>query len=73
MAERDKKIDTLGDALPREIARCQELLIDYASIGPAGNFGVMMIRQDIAAGVKALAEGDVIAMLKAYEALKGCK
>lgn len=67
------EMDTLGDALPREIKRCQELLIDYAAIGPAGNFGAAMIRMDIAAGIKAMAEGDPVAMIRAYEALKGCQ
>ena len=64
---------TLGDALPREIERCQELLVAYAEIGPAGAFGAAMIRADIAAAHKAMMEGDVVAMLRAYEALKGCQ
>jgi len=72
MSDTTKQPETLGEALPREIKRCQELLIDYAAIGPAGAFGAAMIRQDIDAGLKALAEGDVVAALRAYEALKGC-
>ena len=34
MTERDH--NTLGDALPREQARCRELLRQYHAIGPAG-------------------------------------
>ena len=64
---------TLGDALPREIERCQELLVAYAEIGPAGAFGAAMIRADIAAAHKAMMEGDCVAMIRAYEALKGCQ
>ena len=64
---------TIGDALPREIERCQELLVAYAEIGPAGAFGAAMIRRDIAAAHKAIMEGDVVAMIRAYEALKGCQ
>ena len=64
---------TLGDALPREIERCQELLVAYAEIGPAGAFGAAMIRADIAAAHKAMMEGDCAAMIRAYEALKGCQ
>lgn len=64
---------TLADALPKEIERCQELLTQYAAIGPAGIFGVMMIRRYIAAAHKAMMEGDVVAMLCAYDALKGCQ
>lgn len=66
------KSDTLADALPKEIERCQELLTAYSEIGPAGVFGAMMIRRDIAAAHKAMMDGDVVAMLRAYEALKGC-
>lgn len=62
---------TLADALPKEIERCQRLLEDYAAIGPVGNFGAMMIRRDIASAHKAMIEGDVVAMIRAYEALKG--
>jgi hypothetical protein len=64
---------TLGDALSREIERCQELLVAYAEIGPAGAFGAAMIRADIAAAHKAMMEGDCVAMIRAYEALKGCQ
>ena len=63
---------TLGDALPREIQRCQELLVAYAEIGPAGAFGAAMIRAGIDAAHKAMMEGDCVAMIRAYEALKGC-
>lgn len=64
---------SLGEALPKEIERCQDLLTQYAAIGPAGQFGSMMIKRDIAAALKAVAEGGVVAMIRAYEALKGCK
>jgi hypothetical protein len=69
------KVDgtTLGHALPREIERCQELLVQYAAIGPVGQFGTMMIKRDIAAAHKAMMEGDVIDMIRAYEALKNSK
>jgi hypothetical protein len=66
--------DTLGDALPREMARVRDhVLPAYLEIGPVGAFGAMMIRRDLDAATKALAENDVVAMLRAYEALKGCK
>ena len=67
------EIATLGTALPEEIARCQELLIQYAFIGPAGNFGAAMIRAGIAAAHKAMMEGDTVAMLRAYQELKDWK
>jgi hypothetical protein len=64
---------TLGDVLPKEIERCQELLTEYAALGPAGAWGHVAISRDIAAAHKAMMEGDVVAMLRAYEHLRGCK
>lgn len=65
--------ETLGEALPREIKRCQELLSHYASIGPSGNFGVIMIQAEITAARKAMIESDPVAMLRAFINLKECK
>ena len=67
------QIKTLGDALPEEIKRCQELLADYAALGPVGAFGHAAIKNEISKALKAMAEGDCVAMLRAHEALKGCK
>lgn len=62
---------TLGDALPDEIARVTEILGYYQEIGPAGMFGAMMIKASLQRATRALAEGDVIAMLQCLEDLKG--
>jgi len=67
------QIETLGTELPKEIERCHELLTEYSAIGPAGAFGHAMITEDIAAAHKAMMEGDVVAMLRAYNTLKECK
>ena len=48
-------------------------MIEYAAIGAAGQFGSLMIKQDIATAHKAMMEDDPVAMLRAYEALKGRK
>lgn len=62
--------DTLGDALPREMTRVRGLIPIYASIGPAGNFAVAMMNHTLDEAQKALADGDVIAMLRVYQELK---
>lgn len=65
---------TLGDALPAEMARVRDdVLPHYLEIGPPGAFGAAMIRMDLDAAAKALAEGDVVAMLRAYQKLKEIK
>ncbi len=66
--------ETLGDALPREMARIRdELMPLYLEIDPPGLFALTMMRGDLNAAAKAMAEGDVVAMLWAYESLKGYK
>ena len=65
-------IDTLGDALPREIARVRdELLPAYLGIGQAGQFGAMMIRAALDKANVAMIQGDTIEMLRVYQELKG--
>jgi molybdopterin converting factor small subunit len=64
-------VDTLGDALPREMTRIRdEVMPAYIEIGPSGIFALTMMRQSLDAAQKALAEGDVIAIMRAYEDLK---
>lgn len=65
---------TLGDALPKEMARVRDVLMpQYQSIGPAGKFALAMMTLELDRAAKALAEGDVVAMIRAYEGLKGFK
>ncbi len=66
-------VDTLGDALPREMARVTKLIELYASIGPAGGFAIALMRRDLAAAATALAEGDLVAMIRVYQSLKDYK
>lgn len=63
-------VKTLADELPKECARVRTVLGYYREIGPAGAFGAMMIERDLAAADRAMAEGDVVEMLRAYETLK---
>jgi hypothetical protein len=65
-------VDTLGDALPREIARVRdEVLPVYLEIGPGGAFAAAMMRQDLDRASKAMIEDDVVEMVRVYESLKG--
>lgn len=62
---------SLGEALPAEMTRVRDVVMPpYVEIGPAGIFALTMMRQSLDAATKALAEGDVIAMLRCYEDLK---
>jgi hypothetical protein len=63
---------TLADALPREQERVRELVAVYDTI-PTGAFGAAMLRQALTRAEHAASSGDVVAMLRSYEELKGCK
>jgi hypothetical protein len=62
---------TLGDELPRQIARVRdEILPTYLEIGPSGAFAAAMMRADLDTASKAMIEGDVVAMLRVCKSLQ---
>ena len=66
-------IKTLGEELPKEMARVRdEVMPAYQDpeLNGAGAFALAMMRRDLDAAAKAMAEGDVVAMLRAYQSLK---
>lgn len=63
---------SLGEALPAEMARVRDKVMPaYVEIWPAGTFGLIMMRASLDRAAKALAEGDVVEIIRAYEDLKG--
>lgn len=70
----ESTIETLGDALPKEMARVRDVLIpQYESIGPAGRFAIGMMLVSLNSATKALTENDLPAMIRAYGELKEFK
>ena len=62
---------SLGEALPKEMARVRDHVMPaYIEIGPPGAFAMAMMRADLDRAAKAMAEGDLPAMIAAYQALK---
>lgn len=68
----ENKTTSLGEALPAEMARVRELLPIYDQF-PTGVFAATMMRHDLDRAAKAMAEGDLPAMVAAYQSLKGYK
>ena len=70
-------MQTLADALPEAIKRMNEEIIPaYVSIiplAPMTALTVQIMRAEVDQAVKALASGDVVAMLEAYAAIKDYK
>ena len=74
MTTRDLSEPTsVGIEFPKEQARVRELLTQYKSIGAPGAFGATMIEQALRRADQAAISGDVVAILRSYEELKGCK
>ena len=65
--------ETLAEALPKEIARCEHLVEIYKELGPVGIFARTMIQIDIDAAKRATVEMDAVGMLRAYEKLRGAE
>lgn len=66
-------METLGEALPKEQARCRELLGQYREIGPAGAFCAALIEKELREADRAVIENDLGAMIQVYQRLKGFK
>lgn len=63
-------MSTLADALPKEIERVQELIPLYLSV-PMGFIAAGMMKESIRQAHAAMMAGDVVAMLRVLEDLKG--
>lgn len=62
---------SLGEALPLEMARVRDRVMPiYQSIGQGGAFALASMRNDLDLAAKAMAEGDVVEMLRLYRSLK---
>jgi hypothetical protein len=61
---------SLGEALPVEIARVSRLAERYAKIGPSGAAARALMRQDVDRACRAIAEQDIVEMLRAYASLR---
>lgn len=66
-------MSSLAVEFPKEQARVRKLLGQYREIGPAGTFGALMLEQALQRADQAASSGDVIAMLRSFEELKGCQ
>lgn len=67
-------MDTLGDALPREINRVRGIQDEFKALRGMRNVivepQIAMMEHQIQAAIKALSEGDIVGMISAHESLK---
>jgi len=64
------EVTTVGDDFPKQLARAREYLQIYKDLGPVGAFGAAMIEQTIREADQAAISGDIVAILRSYQALK---
>jgi hypothetical protein len=66
--------DTVGDALPREMARVRDdVMPAYMEIGAVGAWALAGMRADLDAAARAMVAGDVAGMAAALNELRGWK
>lgn len=66
-------MSSIGTELPKEMARVRdELLPLYDSI-PTGVFAATMMRADLDRAARALADGNILDIIRVYESLKAYK
>ena len=63
----------LHDSLSIEISIAKEIRQQYEDIGAVGAFGMAVIDRALVQAYAAMADGDVVAMLRVHEELKGIK
>jgi hypothetical protein len=63
--------DTVGDALPREMARVRDTVMPaYIECGPCAGIALRLMRAELDAAARAIAVGDVVAMIVALKSLR---
>ena len=65
--------ETLGEALPKEMARVRDQLLPLYDAIPAGIVAATMMRADLDRAAQAMIEGDTVEMISVYQSLKEWK
>lgn len=66
-------MSSIADDLPKEQARCREILENAQALGQAGAFLAMQLKQSLSKAEIAAAAGDVNGMVMAYQDLSSYK
>lgn len=71
----DFRVTTLGDELPRQMARVRDKVMPAYDDLPAnaGAFALALMRRDLDAAAAALASGDVVEQIRPCQALRDYK
>jgi len=61
---------SVGTELPKEMARVRDELLPVYDAIPAGAFAAAMMRVELDRATAALAEGDIVQIIRSYATLK---
>lgn len=61
---------SVGEDFPKQQARVREVLGQFKAIGPAGAIGAALIEHTLQQADAALASGDILKILVAYDGLR---
>jgi len=65
-----KMTESLGEALPREMARVRDELLPLYNAIPTGVFAATLMRSALDRAATALATGDTVEMIRVYNDLR---
>jgi len=63
-------VSSVGEDFPKQQARVRDVLEQFKKIGPAGAIGAALIEHSLRQADDALASGDVLKILVAYDGLR---
>ena len=66
-----REVITVGDALPKEMARIRDRVLPVYDAIPSGAIAAAMMRHDLDAAARAMIAGDIVEMIRAYDSLRG--
>lgn len=70
--ERNNSMSSVGEEIVKEMARVREIIPIYDALpGNVGIFASTLMRQALDRAARALAEGDIVAIVRSYEELRG--
>lgn len=70
----EKSMSSVGEEFPKEQARVRELIALYRSLpGGVGNIGAMLMEGVLQRADQAAISGDVVAMVRSFEEMRGCE
>jgi hypothetical protein len=69
----DGRMETLGDRLPKEMARVRDRLLPLYDAIPTGMYVATMMRKDLDRAAKAMIDGDIVEMVRVCKSLMDYK